>query len=376
MHTIVFEPTLNGHHLEYLHHLYMGAADRVQEQYTFAVPHDAWAQMKDKLQWPAASNISFYMMDDAECENVQSGNMFNQCWKESKLISKVTKATDADMVFLPVLTSAIPFLPYLLPKRAKVRGILYKIYIRSNMSGLRLAVEKLRYRVMAHHKKVDKVFILNDETSACELRERYGCERFVMLPDPVPYIDANAAVDIRPNLGISENDTMFLHFGAMSERKGTLMILQAILLMPTDKLKDKVFIFAGRIASDIRKDFHSLVKDATVRGARIIVNDAFLEYDELNNYCFSSDCMLMPYLLTDLSSGVIGYASVFEKPVIGPATGLIGELICKYHLGQTLNSITPETIANAILNFTPQKSSSEYAKHNSIDRFIEVAYSK
>ena len=46
-----------------------------------------------------------------------------------------------------------------------------------------------------------------------------------------------------------------------------------------------------------------------------------------------ADYILIPYKNTAQSSGVISYASQFCVPVIGPAEGLLGNLIRKFDMG-------------------------------------------
>ena len=66
MRVLIFEPSLSGHHLEYLQHLYNGAVGRLDCEFVFAVPHEEWSRMKGKCSWPEARNISFLMLDDSE----------------------------------------------------------------------------------------------------------------------------------------------------------------------------------------------------------------------------------------------------------------------------------------------------------------------
>ena len=80
--------------------------------------------------------------------------------------------------------------------------------------------------------------------------------------------------------------------------------------------------------------------------------------------------------MTDLSSGAIGYAAVHEKPVIGPASGLIGDLIRDNNLSVVLDNITAETLSEAIIKFKPVKINTDYAIRNRIDAFYSTIMSK
>ena len=58
MRILVFDSVLSGHHLEYIHHIYLGAIQRPEIEYVFAVPENEWFQVKDNQEWPIANNIS------------------------------------------------------------------------------------------------------------------------------------------------------------------------------------------------------------------------------------------------------------------------------------------------------------------------------
>jgi glycosyltransferase involved in cell wall biosynthesis len=221
--------------------------------------------------------------------------------------------------------------------------------------------------VMARSRAIRRALVLNAPRAAEELNRLYRTRKFVALADPVPSVDKTKLRDLRTELGISADTQTFLHFGAMGERKGTLDILQAILLLPTSE--HKTFIFAGRVGEEIKKEFYNLVGKCRAVGAKILVRDEFCSYELINSLCYTADCLLAPYHLTSLSSGVIGYASVIGTPVIGPADGLIGELIRDNNLGLTISEVTPEQIARAISDFTPTHASSAYAAANTIESF-------
>ncbi len=374
MRVLIFEPSLSGHHLEYLQHLYNGAVGRLDCEFVFAVPHEEWSRMKGKCSWPEARNISFLMLDDSECQGLGGGSMLAQSWKVSRYVRRIARQCDADRVLLISLAGAIPFLPILLPNRVKLSGIIYKIYLRAPKHGLRKWLDKVRYTIMAHGRSMGKVFILNDQRSAKELNLSYNSDKFISLPDPVPNIVVSALRNLRQDMNIQPDSKMFLHFGAMDERKGTLEILKALCLMTKDELADKVFVFAGRVGQKIKADFYHLADKARSTGANIIVRDEFCEYGYLNDLCHTADCILIPYLFTDLSSGALGYAAVHHTPVIGPASGLIGELISDNSLGECVDKISAETLKKAICEFSYNANDcfSKYAEDNSSLQFVNT----
>ena len=372
MATLIFDNTLFGHHLEYINHLYNGAYRYKDEEFIFAVPKNEWEKNQGKCEWSKANNIRWVMLDDDECLKASQGSLIGRCLRLSRLIKRVALKENVDRIKLISLADVIPFLPLLLPASVKLSGIIYKIYLRAPKSGIRGLIDRFRYKIMAKNGSMGKVFILNDPRSAERLNQIYNSDHFLTLADPIPTIE-NKVMDLRPELGISQNSKIYLHFGAMDERKGTLEILQAIGLMTPQELSGRTFIFAGRVNRKIKDRFYELVDKIRQLGADIIIRDEFCTYDFLHSLCYTSDYILMPYLLTDLSSGVLGYAAIYGKSVIGPNSGLIGELIRDNELGVAID-ISPESLKEAIL--CPQISSSEsgrrkYIERNTKNRFVE-----
>ena len=366
MRILVFDSVLSGHHLEYIHHIYLGAIQRPEIEYVFAVPENEWFQVKDNQEWPIANNISWIMLDDHLCKEICKGSLFVQSWKTSRFIKKIAVEHHVDKILLISIAPAIPFLPLILPKNIKLSGIIYKIYLRAPKKGLRGVIDKLRYSIMAHGRSIGKVFILNDPRSTDRLNSIYKTDRFVCLPDPVPNVSKNDLQNVRSELGVSENVKIFLHFGAMDERKGTLLILRTLYGMSESELSDKLFVFAGRVGDRIKNVFYELAKLAEKHGAKIHIKDEFVTYTELNNLCHTADCILIPYLLTDLSSGALGYAAVHNTPVIGPKEGLIGELISDNDLGVCLINVDMNNLHSAMLNI-PQKSVGHMSNYSIIN---------
>lgn len=85
----------------------------------------------------------------------------------------------------------------------------------------------------------------------------------------------------------------------------------------------------------------------------------------------------MPYTETSQSSGMFGYASQFNIPILAPRKGLLKKIIQKYHLGFFLESTTAQSIGTAINNiFKTERPtiSSQYIKENDVKTFTNVFF--
>ena len=374
MRTLIFDSSVTGHHLEYLHHYYMEAIGHTDEEYVIMVPND-FIKVKKEYEWPYSSNISFVYIPEEDEKLLEETNFYKLGWNTSKILQRAVRKIKPDRVLLTMLMQFIPFIIFLLPRNVRVRGIMYKIYLYEvhRMGKLRLAAERLRFWLAARSSKIEQIFVLNDEDSARTFNTLYSTSKFRSLPDPVPSVDFSKVKSVREELGVSPVEKLYLHFGGLDGRKGTIDILKSIIASKKGELKDSCFVFAGRINKNTLNDFYDLLSVAKEK-TRILVFDQFCSYDFLWNLCYSCDVILMPYHLTSLSSGILGYAAVFNKPVIGPDNGLIGNLIKKYELGiSTQFPLKPEIYNNHIYN--SEKGCSLYVITNSVKKFREEIFS-
>ena len=190
--------------------------------------------------------------------------------------------------------------------------------------------------------------MLNDSKSVVYYNRKYRTDKFLNLLDPIPEIDMSKVKDLRDDLGIPKNNTVYLQFGSLENRKSTMKILYALKSMSTEQLKGKTFIFMGRLYDTIREEFNELI-EVLNKKVQIIVKEGFVPYEYLNSMCYTADVILTLYTNVEMSSGSIGYAAFFSKPVIAPSVGLLGNLVKDNNLGLTINHITPESIKQALL---------------------------
>lgn len=371
MRRLIFDTSLTGHHLEYIHYLYCGALQDRDNEYIFLLPSRAFQEVKNQFCWRTDdSHISFELFDDKVVNRITLGNQLLICYRTSQFLKLWIKKLRIDEVLLIFLAPTIPFLPLFLSRKIKITGIIYDIYLRrETISISQKILSQIRYFIMAKYRNI-RALILNDFSSTLTLNRLYNTANFETIPDPVPEVDIKKLKDLRILYNIPANQIVYLHFGAMTERKGTLDLLSALLLLPSESLQNKTFIFAGKVGKDIKERFYNLLNQIQSKGISIKVFDEFCSYDLLNNLCHTANCIIIPYKLTSLSSGALGYAAVHGIPVIGPSKGLIGDLINQFGLGSTIDEINPHAISKIIANFVPNQINSEYSTENTKENFI------
>lgn len=375
--TLIFDTSIDGHHLEYIHHLYE-AKENEGTELVFCIPQ-AFEKVKENFQWSDKANINYHFLDDEQCKSIQRLGRVKYAIATSKLLLKVCKEEQPDKVFLISILQLLPFLPlFFIGRKEKISGILYKIYLYSwkQYSLVEKIYESLRFLSVRLSANIKHIFVLNDEAAARRMNIVWRCAKFIPLPDPFQSKSGNTVFE-KPLL--PSNKIKVLHFGGMARRKGTIEIIKAIQILCADgKVQRYQFVFAGKINSDIRDEFYEYYYRLKEK-CDILVMDRFCSYDELDELCRECDIILAPYQNVHSSSGVIAYAAKFHKPVIVPDDGLLGKLVRKYKLGLAVNNLNSakiyELLASDINIQTNVLLEDKYIANNSIDNFTNSIFS-
>lgn len=373
MRYLIYDIDVAGHHMEYLNHFYVGASLRPNDNFDFYLSED-FLERKHLFDWPEHENIKFHYCSSKDSKRLLHGKAWVNGILNTLRLREVIYRYRPDIVLVTSMTLFLPFATFLLPKFCKLRGILYSIYLYNQdvWPKWRIFAEKLRFNLSVKSSRIEYIYILNDINSCKQLNKIYKCNVFRFLPDPIPNIDKSNVKDLRLSLGIAENSRVFLHFGGMTYRKGTMQILKAIIDGSKGDISSNTFVFAGKVYDDIKVDFYKLIEVAKQK-TKVIVFDEFCEYDFLNSLCYTCDFILIPYLVTNLSSGLVGYAAFWGKTIIGPKEGLISNLISVNKLGYTIDATNIEEISRSF-SFPSIEVSSDYLKQNSLSAFINTIF--
>ena len=344
---LIFDNILDGHHLEYIHHLYEVALRMPFVDFYFAVPEE-FEQAKTKFDWVRQENIHVVKIEKNDINLCSKTGYFTKSLYYARVLKRYVDQYAVNEVFLITMVYPFPFLPFFMGGDVKVSGIIYRIYLYEwkSLSVIKKCKDVLETFIMAKAKCVKSIFVLNDNSAACYFNKLFNADKFKSIVDPTLPLSCSSR-NIRNELGIDESDCVYLHFGAMTERKGTLEILDALKMLSEEELKGKVFVFAGKIGNAMKGPFYDRIQRLGKK-VKILVYDRFCSYEFLNDLCKSCDVVLTPYKNTSYSSGVLGYVALFNKMVVGPKEGLLGKLIRRNNLGFAKESMTAENLAKVI----------------------------
>jgi glycosyltransferase involved in cell wall biosynthesis len=263
-----------------------------------------------------------------------------------------------------------------------IRGILFNPLGRSGkllndfLLGPR---KKAQISWMLRNEKINRIFLLNDKEKAVELNKYYKKrEAFKSLPDPVQPLSSAQSDPV----SITEDDQgriKFLLFGSLSESKGIFIVLDALKVLPSFVSSQIEIIFAGNLSNNIRNKFLDHLSQFRKRDSKLKVTllDKFLSNLEAANLFSSVDFVLAPYIGSEASSGIIGYAAAYKKPVIGTNKGLLGSLIINYQLGFAIYPMNADNLSSIIqrvitydFNTIETRGMEQFVKERHPDNFV------
>ena len=236
---------------------------------------------------------------------------------------------------------------------------------------------KSYFGLLAFEKCFKHVYILNDSKAVQYYNKIYRTNVFSNLPDPYFPLTRYDKCQARSILGLDLNKTIFLHLGALSSRKGTVEILEALQQSSRHMLANASFVFVGSVSQSIRQQFYAIYEQLRNK-IDIYIVDSFVDFPTIAYYLSATDFLLIPYKNTNQSSGMCAYSAQYKVPVLGPSSGLIGEIIIENELGMCLEMITPSTIAdginllikgNIVVN---ELKANAYLEKNTIERFCKI----
>jgi len=259
---------------------------------------------------------------------------------------------------------------------AKLRGILFNP-LGDNGSYIPFSITKFRKCLQLlwclQNRQLEHLYILNNSTLAEKLNKRIFCSRFfISLPDPIlTSVHSRFQTSNRCSILPPSDKCRYLLFGSISRRKGIFLLFEALKYLPANIVENIEIILAGKVVqSDANSVLESLfLLRKTVPNLHIEYLNHFLSYQDLSGLFSNVDCVLVPYLGNESSSGVLGHAAFHNKPVIGPARGLIGHLITSYQLGIALNRFDPRDLATAIAGF--YKSNPSYWDTSGMELYVK-----
>lgn len=373
MEIAIVDTQVEGHHLEYIYGL---STKIIERENKMSVDLFCGHQIFDYIKTNNLAEFSKHRNFKIKTGKLvqPEGNWFRKTKIAYCNISQISEYNHVLFLYANVYFPALVIFALFHKPKFQPVGIYFNPYIREGQNPknwIKTATLKLLLKLYPSL----RLFVLNDEYAVRKLNEKFRTDAFRLLKDPIPefYYGDNCQIANQ-----KDNYTKFTMLGSISERKGVFHFLNAI-----SKTKgNNRFILAGKIEKKIIDCVSEEVNQLKQDGYNIDLNDQFLSNREFAQYVSETDVLVIPYLSTGASSGILGHAAYKNKFVIGPEKGFIGKLIREYNLGYTIDPDDINSFANVMQAFNKGKrpagkyGGQKYASENSLKQFSKKIISE
>lgn len=362
--------TLNGHKFGFVNNLLHYAGEhRPGDEFIFLVNRSADFRLESRY-----AHVQVILPTEEEQQRVQNQpGLLKKSAAEWALIDREARRhrcgrlilMELDLYQVALGRSTTPY---------KISGIWFRPYSRMEPEGPGL-FQKIRFwrsklqkkgvmKLALRNASLDKVFILNDEQMPAWLDEN----RFFTLPDPWFDYPIAQDFDLRKHYDIPENHLILLQFGYADERKNNENIIRALNELPHS---DITLLIIGRF----KPGYEEELKKLKTGPFRMITRDEFISDEEMESTFQQSDVILRMNVNYFGSSGVVGIAARYNKPVMVSDTGVMAELVVKYRLGDVVNPSDTADIRALFLQYRqslPAVDGSTYRDTHDLRAFAET----
>ncbi|NDJ18731.1 glycosyltransferase [Myxacorys almedinensis] len=359
---VVFDLASSGHHPVYIQHLvshwrqnHLPGTLQIVVSPEFINRHPKVVSLALET---AQSQIQFTAITAEEYAHYQSQtSLISRSFAEWNLFCRYASQLQATYGLLMYFDSLQ--VPLLLGKKppCPVGGIYFRPtfhysefanYKPAHTDRIRQWRQKLLLRLILRKPEVDTLFCL--DPFVVKQIEQFGEPvRVVPLADPVQLhmCDRTVAEQLRQELGIGRDRTVFLMLGELSARKGMHQVFEAISALPSAARQRVCLVLAGAICVSERAEIEAGIQQVSQSATQIIVCDRYIR--EPQPFFEMADVVLAPYQRHVGMSSILVHAAAVQKPVIASDFGLMGELVRRYQLGLAVDAEKPGAIAQSIL---------------------------
>jgi hypothetical protein len=347
---IIYECDYTGHRVNYLIHLieYVIQNDSYTQSVLFVLGEELLNKLKNERSQLDLVNIH-------SLEEVYVGDP-----NRNKLLLKdLENIIDEIKTIEKVVLMNFDLFIYSFFKRKylvqiAVRTIFFRPYVHFPNSNLKdktkYFIKKLILKyVLVRNQNIEKIFILNDKKAVSLLNTIFFNQnksdyKFYQLPDPVKNSEKLITYR-RRNIDSVIN---FLVIGTIDEKKNVTALLQAMQSISNTSKQFKIRLtISGKIVNHFKQE---LLDKCSVYGVsfEIEIIDKFLTETEFENNMEISDCVFMAYKGFYSSSGILGHAISYLKPIIFSNDTLVEQMAKKYSVGFGCNPESVDSIQSSL----------------------------
>ena len=173
--------------------------------------------------------------------------------------------------------------------------------------------------------------------------------------------------EARQALGVSQQDTIILMYGAITQRKGFAQLLN---ILGSPKLPPNLTaLIVGQFDDQCREVFSRWLDDDIERRHRVVFKDRYVSKEEESQFLSACDMVWLAYENHLTMSGVLVQAGLYQKPVLGTDAGLIGWYIANRKVGVALPTHSVDDSVSTISSVMARQDEREQYGLNGRDTF-------
>jgi glycosyltransferase involved in cell wall biosynthesis len=306
------------------------------------------------------------------------------------VVRRYARAAGASSVFLfEIDLLTLPFACQLGMNGASIGGILFRpsVHYSPNEDAavgwrdwVRNARKDILYALTLRNPAVQTVFSLDPYFPELAAR-RYEFGRKVRtLLDPIVAEGGLSPEDPAAyDRELPSDRAIFLLFGALTRRKGILVLIEALARIEAEYAARIAVCIAGAIEPKIREEVRRALADLRARRPEtwIDIEDRYLRHAELCGLLARCDVVLAPYQRFIGSSGILVWAARANKPILTSDYGLLGRFAREFRLGLAVDTTDPSELAAGMIamvrngpgNYGDPVGRAEFLRGRSPDRF-------
>lgn len=338
------DPAGGGHHGDYLA-FFMRLAEKHRLLLKVWAPKSSFAYASALAA--SSANFTVHFKD--------TGQQLSQSQKLTLLNSLASEIDAADRVFFamldPMLASLALFYAKGLSLNARWSGLLFRTSYNYPQDEPRFSMAQIKSKGKLG---LIKYLSRRANPSLLTLDPFWDSSLGVSahhLPDAMTELDRLAIAPRPTSVHKPENKKRLLFFGSIDVRKGLRETISALRLATDAQLVQMHLQVLGKwqAAADYPGAM-GLLEHLKKRGLEVTVQNQFVTNQELLKALLHCDIVLAPYLNHIGSSGVMGLAAQFGKPVLTQAKYQLGKEVRSYALGIGVDTSNPADLYRGIVH--------------------------
>lgn len=357
---ILFDPIIDGHHIEYALYLiryFVEQGDNV----TFVTWRKSDELIKYFLEKKISINIKYVMTDSKKIFGGNSIRRSLQLLKVIKYCFELASTQKADIVHhLYLDRSELPLYFYLIKSKSyswKVFATLFWPYFIHEFNE-KIGLSKYFYHYLNRwalgqllkRKMLNGLFVHTNRIRD-KLLNLYNNnllkQNIFIVPDPVEPMSKMPQRIARERLGLPQKKPIILFFGGLRWDKGWDILLKTLPLIENELYA----LIAGKSYENVESDiikYKQLLKNPEY----LILHLKYIPEEDITAYFSAIDAVVLPYrCIFKGTSGVLQRAAAAGKPVITSDVGEVGQIVRENNLGIVVKPESPKSLAGGILQF-------------------------